>query len=177
MKNPISRLIKKTTRAFCMFLVNHIFNGARPQFFGLKRKILRIAGFSIGEGTKIVGPLYVPAAATLIIGNETWVGESWRVHGNGKVVIGSRCDLGPDVTFLTGGHKIGDSNRRAGEGETYHITVGDGCWLGSGSIFMRNISIGNSSVIAARACVTKSTDTNVLMGGVPAKVIRVLEKN
>lgn len=177
MKNPLLRLIRKMTRAFCMFLVNHIFNGARPQFFGIKRHILRIAGFPIGNGTKVVGPLHVPAAATLIIGNDTWVGENLRVHGNGKVVIGSCCDLGPDVTFLTGGHKIGDYNRRAGEGETYHITVGDGCWLGSGSIYMRNISIGNSCVIAARACVTKSTETNVLMGGVPAKVIRVLEKN
>ena len=76
------------------------------------------------------------------------------MHGNGTVVIGNNCDIAPDVTFLTGGHQIGNAERRAGAGETYQITVGSGVWIGARATILLNTVIG---------------------GGVPARVIKELE--
>lgn len=158
-------------RVCVMFTVNHILCGTR--FFGAKRHLLRWIGYEIGANTKIVAPLFCTAA--LRIGADCWIGRGLTVHGNGTVEIGDRCDIAPDVTFLTGGHEIGGAGRRAGRGEKYHITVGSGTWIGARSTILGDTRIGQGCVVAACACVTKHTADHLLVGGVPAVTIRELE--
>lgn len=158
--------------AMAMFLVNHIYAG--PRCFGRKRKILNAIGHEIGEGTKIVGPVF--CTGKLSVGSNSWLGRNLTIHGNGTVVIGSNCDIGPDVTFLTGGHEIGPTKRRAGAGETYTIRIEDGCWIGARGTLLNDITVGKGSVTGACACVTKDVPQNTLVGGVPARAIRTLHE-
>ena len=158
-------------RRMALFCVNHIFDGTR--FFAIKRSLLRAAGYEIGEGVKIVGPLL--CTGQLKVGDGTWIGRDLVIHGNGTVEIGENCDIAPGVIFLTGGHAIGNCVRRAGEGETYTIRVGSGSWIGARATVGRNVTIGNSAVVAACACVTSDIPANTLVGGVPAKMIRELK--
>ena len=97
-----------------------------------------------------------------------------KINGNGTVFIGDNCDLGPEVTFQTGGHEIGDSKRRAATGKIFNQTVGDGVWIGGRSTICNDTKIGNGCVIAGCSCVIKDVPDNSLVGGVPAKVIRRL---
>lgn len=159
------RTIKKR---IVIFIVNHVLNGTR--FFAAKRRLLRSIGYEIGEDTKIVGPLY--NTGTLRVGADCWIGCGLTVRGNGTVTIGDRCDIAPDVTFLTGGHVIGGPDRRAGSGEVYHITVGNGVWIGGRATLLRTIQIGSGSVVAACACVVRDVPENGLAAGVPARVIK-----
>ena len=151
-----------------IYLINHILTGTR--FFSAKRNLLRSIGYEIGENTKIVGPIY--NTGTLHIGANCWIGCNLTVHGNGTVTIGDNCDIAPDVTFLTGGHQMGDHNRRAGKGESYRITVGSGVWIGGRVTLLLNTSIGDGSMIAACACVCKDVPADTLAAGVPAKVMK-----
>ncbi len=143
--------------------------------FKRKRKLLRSLGFEIGEGTKIVGPLF--CSGTLHIGKNCWIGKNLYVNGNGSVRIGDNCDLGPEITFQTGGHEIGSPDRRAGKGLILHQTVGNGTWIGGRATILNNVNIGNSCVIAGCACVTKDVPDNALVGGVPARIIRIMDDN
>lgn len=111
----------------------------------------------------------------LEVGDNCWLGTNFVVRGNTFVKIGNNVDIGPDVTFLTGTHKIGDVRRRAGVGCNSMITIGDGCWIGAKSVFLNTITIGKSTVVAACSCVNKDVSENLVIGGVPAKVISVLE--
>ena len=154
-----------------LFLVNHPLSGTR--FFELKRKLLNAIGYSIGSGTKVVGPIF--NSGTLKIGDNCWIGRNLEINGNGAVTIGDNCDLAPDIIFLTGGHALGNLSRRAGVGETYQINVGDGVWVGARATIGRNVKIGSGSVIAACACVMQDIAPNTLVGGVPAKVIKELD--
>lgn len=152
-------------------MVNHVLAGTR--FFPAKRNLLRSIGYEIGENTKIVGPIH--NTGTLCIGANCWIGCNLTVHGNGTVTIGDNCDIAPDVTFLTGGHQMGDHSRRAGKGESYHITVGSGVWIGGRVTLLLNTSIGDGSMIAACACVSKDVPADTMVAGVPAKVMKELE--
>lgn len=158
-------------RRWHIYLVNHIYAGTTK--FEKKRKLLNSIGFSIGENTKVVGPIEV--TGTLVVGKNCWVGKNFKVNGNGTVTIGDNCDIAPEVTFQTGGHKIGDFQRRAGEGCVFHQSVGDGTWIGGRVTILNETKIGKSCVIAGCACVTKDVEDNSLVGGVPAKVIRKLD--
>ncbi len=151
-------------------MVNHVLNGTR--FFAAKRKLLCSIGYEIGENTKIVGPIF--CTGTLCIGANCWIGRNLTVHGNGSVIIGDNCDIAPDVTFFTGGHIVGTTERRAGVGESYKIAVGNGTWIGGRSTILGNTTIGDGCVVAACACVVGDVEKNILTGGVPAKKIRDL---
>ncbi|MBO4317414.1 MAG: acyltransferase [Mailhella sp.] len=123
---------------------------------------------------RIVGPIY--CSGSLVIGDNCWIGKNFTVNGNGSVKIGDDCDIGPEVTFETGGHAIGNSIRRAGEGQSFVQSVGRGTWIGGRATFVNDASVGESSVIAACACVTGSLPANCLAGGVPARGIAFLSE-
>lgn len=157
-------------KAFAFYRINHFYSGT--SHFEKKRKILNKIGFSIGEGSKIVGPL--KCTGRLVVGNNSWIGADLKIYGNGDVIIGSNCDLGPNVTFLTGGHSIGESDRRAGSGEKYTQKVGDGSWICGNVTIIKSVEIGKGSIVAASSLVNKNIGDSVLAGGIPCKEIRKL---
>lgn len=161
---------KGLQKRMCMFLVNHVYSGTKH--FEKKRRLLQKAGFTIGEGSKIVGPIF--CTGQLIIGKNCWIGKNLTVNGNGTVTIGDCCDIAPDVTFQTGTHRIGTHGRRAGEGSNRDIFVGNGCWLCVRSTVLGGVRIGDGSVVAACGCVNKDVAQDTLVGGVPADTIRKL---
>jgi len=85
------------------------------------------------------------------------------------------CDIGPNVSFVTGTHLIGKFNRRAGLGFSSRIKIGDGCWIGASVVILGGVKIGNGSVVAAGAVVINNIPKNTLVGGVPAKLIKKLK--
>lgn len=158
-------------RKLYLFLVNKVFVGATH--FERKRKLLNSIGFEIGKNTKIVGP--VECYGVLKIGENCWIGKNLRVNGNGTVIIGNNCDIAPEVTFQTGGHLIGTPERRAGKGQIYNQSVGDGTWIGGRVTILNETNMGKACVIAGCACVTQDVGDYTLVGGVPAKIIRSLK--
>ncbi len=159
-------------RKWSVFLVNKVYAGVKPSSFEKKRKLLLSIGCKIGEGTKVVGPIYFYQPFT--VGKECWIGKNMTINGDGNVYIGDKCDIAPEVTFLTGGHVIGGHDRRAGEGQIYNIQVGSGCWIGARATLVGDLKVSDGSVIAACACVVKDVSPDTLVGGVPAKVIKEL---
>ena len=165
--------IQGIKKKIILFLVNKIFVGTRN--FEIKRRLLNSLNYKIGNNTKIVGP--IECTGNLIIGNDCWIGKNLKINGNGIVIIGDKCDIAPEVTFQTGGHKIGNSSRRAGEGVNFKQIIGDGTWIGGRTTIINNVSIGKSCIIAGCSCVIKDVENNSLVGGVPAKLIRRLEND
>ena len=165
--------IKGIRYHMALFIVNKLYVGTNPKHFEIKRRLLNSIGFEIGNGTKIVGP--IECTGKLEIGDNCWIGKNMRINGNGNVTIGDNCDIAPEVTFQTGGHEIGDASRRAGKEIICSQRVGNGVWIGGRSTIVGNTTIGDSCVIAACACVVHDVEANMLVGGVPAKVIRRLD--
>jgi len=163
--------MRRIKKKIILFTINHFLSGTHA--FAIKRLLLNaVNNVKIGKNTKVVGPIYI--YGSLYVGEETWIGHDFRAEGNGIVSIGSRCDIAPMVTCFTGGHKIGEHNRRAGEGITEGIYVGDGCWIGGGATLIHGTKVSDGVVVAAGAVVSKSVDADCLVGGVPAKTIRHL---
>ena len=169
----LKRIVNRFRRKYALYCINKRYCGTVPKYFDKKLKAMRVLGYKVGDNTKVVGPIDVTGKLT--IGNNCWIGKDFCVHGNGHVVIEDNCDIAPLVLFNTGGHKIGDKNRRAGEGVINNITVGRGTWIGTHVTIVNNISIGKGNVIAAGSVVISDTEDNVLVAGVPARVKRNLE--
>lgn len=167
----LKKICRRIHKKWVLFLVNKIYKGTTK--FKRKRKLLNSIGYQIGEGSKIVGPIEV--TGKLIVGENCWIGKNFKVNGNGTVTIGDNCDIAPEVTFQTGGHAIGNCQRRAGKGKIFNQSVGDRTWIGGRVTILNETEIGKSCVIAGCACVIGDVPDNSLVGGVPARLIRVLD--
>lgn len=163
--------LKGIRRILYMFIINHWLVGT--EHFELKRRMLNSLGCQLGKGVRVVAPIYF--TTNIIIGENTWIGRGLNVQGNGIVTIGKNCDFGPDVSITTGSHQVGTSERRAGTGVNYSITIGNGCWIGNRVTIINNTTIGDGCIVAACSCVISDVEANTLIAGVPAKLKKRLE--
>ncbi|MEM9561974.1 MAG: DapH/DapD/GlmU-related protein [Actinomycetota bacterium] len=95
--------------------------------------------------------------------------------------LGAEIDVGDGVYFahrvmvITTTHEVGPRRRRAGPRRVAPVTIGNGVWIGAGSMVLPGVRIGDGAVIAAGSVVTSDVDEDVLVAGVPAKPIRTLD--
>ncbi len=158
---------------YLWFMLNHVYVGV--SHFEEKRRIMGKLGFQVGEGTRVVGPLH--CTGKLTIGKNCWIGKNFMVNGYGEVSIGDNCDIAPGVSIQTGSHLIGTSDRRAGEITEKDVMIGSGTWICANATLIGGVEVGKGCVIAACACVNKNIESNTLVAGVPAKLIRSLKES
>lgn len=88
--------------------------------------------------------------------------------------IGRNTLLAPRVQVLTAGHALDATERVQGVEFGKPVRIGQDCWIGGGAIICPGVTIGNRSVVAAGAVVTKDVPANSLVAGVPARVLKQL---
>ena len=155
----------------------NLLNGVLPQtrMFGVRRRLLRWAGITIGADCRINGGV-VFQHSNVGVGARSWVGRRTEfVAGpSSRILIGDDCDISQDVMFVTGSHDIGPGSRRAGAGRSQDITVGAGTWVGVRSTFLAGSSVGRGCVVGAGSTVMGTFPDNVLIVGTPARIVRQL---
>lgn len=144
----------------------------------LRVGLLRAGGLHIGEHTGVGGRLWVaggPRPGTrLRLGANCFLNDGCRFDVSAPVVIEDEVYLGHDVAVLTASHKMGNNWRRAAGTVAEPITIERGAWLGARAVVLGGVTIGAGAVVAAGAVVTRSVPPDVLVGGVPAVLIREL---
>jgi len=108
------------------------------------------------------------------IGDGSEINNYSVVNGAGGVRIGRNVLVGPHVTIVSYEHRFADPEVDIKhQGYDYApIEIGDNVWIGAGAIVLAGVTIGSGTVIAAGSVVTESCGENLLLGGVPARVIR-----
>ena len=112
------------------------------------------------------------AVGEVIIGDHTRIGLHNTVIG--PVTIGSHVNLAQGITITALNHNFEDKIQRidAQGVSTKSIVIGDDIWIGANAVVLPGVSIGNHSVVAAGAVVTKDVPPHTLVAGVPAKIIK-----
>lgn len=101
------------------------------------------------------------------------IGRASALHG--KVVIGDDVMMAPECVFYTRNHetsRLDVSMNQQGTTEERSILVGNDVWLGRRVMVMPGVIIGDHSIVAAGAVVTKSVPPYSIVAGVPGRVLR-----
>jgi len=73
------------------------------------------------------------------------------------VEIGAEVDIAPRVFIGTGTHERGSGNKAAGPGIQKPICIGDGCWIGAGSLLLPGVRLAPVSTVGAGTTVMRGT--------------------
>lgn len=95
------------------------------------------------------------------------------IQASNGIEIGKNVRIGPGVKIVSASHDMYDFDLHT---KYDPIKIGDNCWLAANSIILPGVELGNHTIVAAGAVVTKSFyEGNCILGGVPAKVIKKID--
>jgi acetyltransferase-like isoleucine patch superfamily enzyme len=116
--------------------------------------------------------------AGIQIGKESLIGEYCVIRGQGGVKIGDRVYTSPYCQIIAVNHVFDDPDRPFIEqGITAEgILIEDDVWIGAGAIITDGVQIGKGAVVAAGAVVTEDVPAHTIVGGVPARIIRKIDR-
>jgi len=118
-------------------------------------------------------PFYTDCGKNICVGMNVFINSGCRFQDQGGIAIGDGVLIGHNVVLATLNHDI-DPRKRS----TMHpapIVIGKNVWIGANATVVPGVTIGDGAVIAAGAIVTKDVPANVIVGGVPAKIIKKIE--
>ncbi len=109
----------------------------------------------------------------IFIGSDTFINGAF-ISATNKVRIGNNCKFGPFTMIMDSDfHDISDHNK---EGVVEEIVIEDDVWLGARSTVLKGVTVGKGAVVAVGAVVTKDIPPYSIAAGVPAKVIKQINK-
>jgi acetyltransferase-like isoleucine patch superfamily enzyme len=134
---------------------------------------LRLGRWSwIGHGSKIR-----VHEGEVSIGAKTVMGQECTVSAYQHVAIGRECIIADRVMLIDFDHGAVEVERPVRLQGIYKrdVDVGHNVWIGYGACVLRGVKVGNNSILGTNSVVTREVPANAVMGGAPARVIRMRE--
>jgi acetyltransferase-like isoleucine patch superfamily enzyme len=134
--------------------------------------------------------------ATIVLGRWSWLGRGCKIRAHeGQVSIGSKSVLGEECTIsayqcvsigreciiadrvmmIDFDHGVVEVERPIREQGIYKrdVRIGHNVWIGYGACLLRGVTVGNNCVIGTNSVVTKDVPDNAVVGGIPARTLRM----
>ena len=168
-----------------MFNNNFFLNPKRYEFGSLRARIvyyvkLPLVNIGLRLGFQNIEYSYVHGCKSRVkLGDNCSTMNTIFNVISGNIVVGNNTLFGHNCMVLTGTHEFYNGRRASLSDppveETPNsgrdITIGEGCFIGSGVIIQGKVNIGDNVIVAAGAVVTKDIPGNCFVAGVPAKIV------
>jgi acetyltransferase-like isoleucine patch superfamily enzyme len=124
----------------------------------------------LGHGTKIRCH-----EGVVSIGAKTVLGQECTISAFQHVSIGRECVIADRVMLIDFDHGMVEVERPIRVQGIYKrdTRIGNNVWIGYGACILRGVTVGDNAVIGTCAVVTKDVPPNAVVGGVPARTIRM----
>jgi maltose O-acetyltransferase len=158
-------------RAKCRALLRRLDETDAPeQRTGLLRELFA----EVGEDAEVERGFRCDYGWNVTLGERAFLNFNVVVLDVTPVVIGAHTQIGPGAQLIAAGHPVDTASRRRHVETGAPVTIGENCWIGAGSVVLPGVSVGDDSVVAAGAVVTRDVPAGVVVAGVPARVVRSL---
>jgi len=137
------------------------------------RDLLRqITASEIDESVVVFTPLYINYGKHTKIGKNVFINFDCVFLDLGGITIEDNVLIAPKVSLLSEGHPVNPLDRQSLVPGQIHIRKN--AWIGAGATILPGVTIGENSVVAAGAVVSKDVPANTIVGGIPAKIIKAI---
>lgn len=164
LKNKISRLIWNLVHLM-------LFRPFASRLFKKWRVlVLKCFGAKIEWSTHIYASVKIWAPWNIEMGVNSSLGPNVDCYNQGKISIGANTVISQKTYLCASSH---DYTKTDFPLILKPITIGNGVWIAADSFIGPGVFIGDNAVIAARSVVVKNVVDNAVMGGNPAKLIKI----
>ena len=146
----------------------------------------RLEDFSYGTGCTIGhyaviditnDPTSEHHGACVNLSDSVYIGEGCNIRAAGaRIKIGKNTMIANGVIIIGSNHHtdVGSPMRlQPWDIERGGVTIGEDCWIGAGSIVLPGCEIGDGTIVAAGAVARGNIEAGSIVGGVPARLIRM----
>ena len=135
----------------------------------------RLTHKKIDESFRLFPPFYADFGKNISFGKNVFVNSGCHFQDQGGIKIGDGVFIGHNVVLATATHDLDPRMNR----KLYYkpIEIKNNVWIGSNATILQGVTIGEWSVVAAGAVVTKDVEPFSVVGGVPAKFLKKVDTN
>lgn len=130
----------------------------------------KLIGKKVDDSFLLIPPFYTMGGDEIRVGKNVFVNQNCTFYDLGGLDIADDVMIGPNVSIITAGHALDPAQRRATIGNP--IVIERNVWIAAGATIIGGVTVGENSVVAAGAVVTRNVPPNSLVGGNPARLIR-----
>ena len=139
----------------------------------IRKLMSELIGQELDEGFGLFPPFYTDCGRNIHIEKNVFINSGCKFQDQGGVYIGENSLIGHNVILATLNHDVDPYHRADLHPKPIHI--GKRVWIGSGSMILPGITIGDNSIVGAGSIVTKDVPPNVIVAGNPAKFIKNID--
>lgn len=139
----------------------------------LRRIFGKLIAKPIDESFTLFPPFYAECGKNIFIGKNVFINFGCHFQDWGGIYIGNDVLIGSQTVLATINHGKLPGERANNHPSSIHI--GKGVWIGSHVTILPGVTVGDNAIIAAGAVVTRNVPANVVVGGIPAKIIKQID--
>ena len=135
-----------------------------------RERLSEIIGKPIDTSTTIFIPFFTNFGKHIRIGKRVFINHACSFLDLGGITIEDDVLIGPRVNLITENHPVEPSQRKSLDLKS--ILIKKNAWIGAAASILPGVTVGENSIVAAGSVVNKDVPDNVIVGGVPAKIIK-----
>lgn len=157
-----------------VFLWDSTSNYSQLPFIGLRYLMLKRMCVQCGDNVRIGANVRILNWHGLKIGNNVSVHDNCYLDASGGISIGNNVSIAHASSILSFEHTWDDSDIpiKYNPIKSSQVKICDDVWIGCGVRILSGVKLKSRSIVAAGAVLTKCFDSNVILAGVPAKVVK-----
>lgn len=136
----------------------------------MRQLFFKLIGKPVDDTFGLHPPFHTECGINITIGKNVFINSGCHFQDHGGITIGDGTLIGHNVVLATLNHNMDPNNRK--DMFPAPIVIGKNVWIGSNATIVPGVSVGDGSIIAAGAVVTKDVPENTVVGGVPANIIK-----
>lgn len=156
-----ARVVWAALKPFFHFSPRHL--------YGWRNFLLRLMGAKVAKTFRIYPSAHVFFPWNFEAEEGVTIGWKVEIYSLGKITLKKNALISQRAHLCAGSHDYMDPSLPL---ITPPITLEEGAWICADAFIGPNVTVGASAIVAARAVVTKDVESNMIVGGNPAKVIK-----
>lgn len=139
----------------------------------LRKIFSELIGKKVDDSFGLFPPFHTDCGLNIMLGKNVFINSGCCFQDWGGITIGDGVLIGHNVVIATINHGMLPEQRH--DNIPSPVVIGKNVWIGSNSTILPGVTVGDNAIIAAGAVVTKDVEANIVVGGMPAQVIKKIE--
>lgn len=131
-----------------------------------------LTGRKVDESFNMFPPFYTDCGKNTVFGKRVFVNSGCRFQDQGGITIGDDVLVGHNCVITTLNHA--EDPERRGNLIPSPVKIGDKVWIGANVTIVPGVTVGDGAILAAGAVVTRDVPARAVVGGVPARIIKMV---